>query len=990
MLSARFLIHGAVPWKEGEVTALVEAFEQARQEILQCQFNRATETLNNILKSEQVTTVAKFWANLLLTYVSRLWACILPEQKKSAQHTLGVKHYIGASSFNEKLAYEEPMAYGSIVRWFTELVVSQKKSTERPLPLIQNQGWQIYFVDSLFKQKKYQEALDCITKSLKEFPQNHGLLFFRSRIHYNQSMMSEVEADLTRAIEICSDLPELEQRLSCYYLHRARARHFLKNFKGVVDDFLKGTLDDDNPKDVLDHEFRREVLKIFQAAQMRDPDAKKQLKDWGTLRRVLIQDPTNIDLLLKKASIYESADQKTRACVEYLVIHWIIKTELSTHPSLTFKQVEEKLRSLGDEERKKTERLHQDEEEKKHGEQLAQKKKEKRERQKQRKQEEKRQEEKRLVEEKEALENQRQEQEQKNIIQNVISEIVSVIEEKEYQEQLCQEQKAAEEVTIHQAKEQAQQKMVIEEEIIFDQDLYVWIPAQILDFMRDLKALEGRMAQRIHFYGGIIRDQALNFNQKNLNFNVGTGLALEVVAGRMKAFFKLSEEPKIKYNLVQISFSVMDYRTDTFRLATLTVSQRKILTEVNLAYTEALREDALSWDVIQNAFVATVPEEGEYCPAYYPLNWWDLYFSLTVEAILLLLHNARDRLRGSLNWLRGQAIFLVGTGPEYQVYGVVNNHLDNERPGQILQLNFTMQLSKTDMQCLIGEKYGRVRLSLQNQFTVKGVLQRIKDKFTACYKAALDSMKSDPVSRLMGYSSLETILGSVTSFYDDPIRMLRAIHLTTSLGFKALSPQVLQGMMNDNVVLSFRSLIRTNPGKVNSWFHKLLCRDGKPCLFHNFNYLKDTNLLYAAFPELQGLVGHANPLYLWFIRELQMKQDQEKISLNQVYALFAVYIATATRRDTYEVIGNNILLGCNFRDFDPLELLDGYAKSWKNFYEQYLSTVSCYYQPNQWGRFFQGHSQFSYSGGGDPRASHHNDAVEQQSGQQQRGNRRVG
>jgi hypothetical protein len=150
----------------------------------------------------------------------------------------------------------------------------------------------------------------------------------------------------------------------------------------------------------------------------------------------------------------------------------------------------------------------------------------------------------------------------------------------------------------------------------------------------------------------------------------------------------------------------------------------------------------------------------------------------------------------------------------------------------------------------------------------------------------------DPLNRGLAdlkKNYLETIKPSKESFQEDPIRMLRAIYLTISLGCAGISKEVKAGI-SDNLQ-ALKNLCKENPGKVNSWMFKMLCKGETS---KNIDCLFSTGILNALFPNLPS-AENQRILVKQSLRNLLSLNKY--ISLNDIYIFFVNSIFNFTAKN---------------------------------------------------------------------------------------------
>jgi hypothetical protein len=476
-----------------------------------------------------------------------------------------------------------------------------------------------------------------------------------------------------------------------------------------------------------------------------------------------------------------------------------------------------------------------------------------------------------------------------------------------------------------------------EEEKLFFQSLdRVFVPSQVADLGRRLKALPGRAAKRTHLYGGKARDEVLMNGRESLDFDLRTALPLSVAAPIMREVFQLAEEPKVENGLLQLNFPML-VGGGARKLAVLALSHSEYLANEAISYAEALRRDAYSLDFIQNAFIATFPESGSVCPVFYPLDWWELYFSASPITMASQLERTRHKqgLSQATMKVTGNAIFLVGEAKSLTCYFFVNgslvNHLRHE-------LTLNVELEASERQGLLLNENGRVVMTPENQKVAKVIFARLNDAYQKVWHSPLDRLKGRVGERILMLKQMEPILEASLSFSHDPIRMLRAIYFTSALGYSTLGETVETGIRFN--LQNYLLFLRCQPGKLNSWMNKLLCREGKPKLIAHFNELLRVGLLGLSFPGLVELVLSDDLLKQWLDRELQAAVLIERLSLNYLYSLFIVCLAVSGGKAAQEVIQQNLLFTVNFQAVDPGDFLRIAFKSWHQFWQAQLPKSS--------------------------------------------------
>ncbi len=445
---------------------------------------------------------------------------------------------------------------------------------------------------------------------------------------------------------------------------------------------------------------------------------------------------------------------------------------------------------------------------------------------------------------------------------------------------------------------------------------HIEVPPLVMETGQRIKSLPGCIAKRTYIYGGTARDAALRLKRNKFDYDIRTGLPLSEVAPLLKSVFQLEAAPDIKFNLLTVNYVVNT--AEGAQHAVLTVHHSEHLAKEELSFLEVLRIDALTLDFIQNVFIATFPRTRSRCAVHYPLNWWQFYLAPTLNEAEenVKRSKTKEHLSESLTTITNPPFLLVTNKDTLKAYLFIyrSKHC------------FDLKLKKSDHDLLVTNKEGRLTITTQNQRLVLKFLKQLNKQYNKIYpQEKLHDLTKNIVDKMSRLNKLETILEPKLSLTIDPLRILRLVYLTSSLNCESFSDTMISAVINHQE--SYKKFLLENPGRINSWMNKLLCRDGKHHIIENFNHLIQLKVLEISFPDLTEALC-TKILFQWVNNELYNMKQRERPSLNYLYCVLIHCLSLHKKTTPEQIIEATPLFKENFKSMPPLDLLRSIKQSW--------------------------------------------------------------
>ena len=210
--------------------------------------------------------------------------------------------------------------------------------------------------NSLVKEKKYKEALDCYTKAIEIDPNDPILYSNRSAMHLNLSEFDEAINDAEKAISLKPDYAKA-------YLRKGKALEGQQRIQEALDTYKLGLEKDKTNAQLLEASQELE-------ASMNNPFMKNYPKLFTDPRTApLMQDPQFRNLI-----DYAMKDQKI--LMQMIQTDPRFMTVFSVLTGIDFEKMNEDVRKHSEERKKEEEKKKKEEEEKKKKEEEEKKKKE--------------------------------------------------------------------------------------------------------------------------------------------------------------------------------------------------------------------------------------------------------------------------------------------------------------------------------------------------------------------------------------------------------------------------------------------------------------------------------------------------------------------------------------------------------------------------------------------------------------------------------------
>lgn len=182
----------------------------------------------------------------------------------------------------------------------------------------------------------------------------------------------------------------------------------------------------------------------------------------------------------------------------------------------------------------------------------------------------------------------------------------------------------------------------------------------------------------------------------------------------------------------------------------------------------------------------------------------------------------------------------------------------------------------------------------------------------------------DPTGR--GYrdiltDTLATVTDPVASFTEDPTRILRLIHQSSSSGIP-IPVNLIEAVRHPSVTSALIKRIQENPVEINSMLNQLFCKSDT---LGNWYLMRNLGIFPILFPHFANL--DKKPKVVQYLRDnlQQIAEDKAQKSLNHVYTFFSIASAKLSDSTPQQIKESEVLLSANFQH--PTSGFDSRLKS---------------------------------------------------------------